>query len=114
MLWRDGIERDAGRKALARPLSLVPLTAENPLPRRRLRGALAYKFGHFVLAGALSGVDVVGTIGFHHQVDMRVDRSGQHRLAAQIDHLRVPVTRAAHLVLAADRQNAPAAGVDGD
>src|SRR5579859_2093306 len=55
---------------------------------------------------------MVRAIGLHEQVDMRVDEAGQHRFAAQIDHLRVPVTCAAYLVIAAHRQDAPARAID--
>src|SRR5690348_4796847 len=112
MLRRGGIERGARREMLSRPLPFIPVTAEYPLPGRRLRGALAHQFGHFCFACTLRGVDIVGTVGFCKKVEMRVDEAWQHGLAVQIDHLRVPVTRATHFVLTADRHNAPAASVD--
>src|ERR1700686_3319668 len=43
---------------------------------------------------------------------MRIYETGQHRFAAQIDHLRVPVACAAHFIIAAYRQDAPARAVD--
>src|SRR5258708_31818792 len=101
MLRRGSIKGCPGGELLTGPEIFVPLAAEYPLARRRLRPSLAHQLCNFFLACACLRIDVVRTIGGGKQRYMGVDENWQHRFAMQVHPLCVPAPYAAHLVVVA-------------